>query len=84
MLIENSLSSCGESGFEFNGYNLFSGWPTIGCIAERCFDGSQGIHPVDPVATIHFVAERRLKPVPAIFAQASLRNAGRFQIQTGG
>ncbi len=38
------------------------GYPTIGCIAERCLDGSHRIHPVDPASTIHFVAERRLKP----------------------
>jgi hypothetical protein len=38
----------------------------IVCIAERCFDGSHGIYPVDPAVTIRFVAERRLKPVPAI------------------
>jgi hypothetical protein len=34
-------------------------------IAERCFDGSHGIHPMDPATTIRFVAERRLKPTPA-------------------
>jgi len=31
----------------------------------QCFDGSHGIHPVDSITTIRFVAERRLKPVPA-------------------
>jgi hypothetical protein len=61
-----------------------SGYQTIGCIAEQCFDGSHGIHPVDPAATIHFVAERRLKPAPAnVFKRRSATRVF-HNIRTGG